>query len=187
MNKPLMVVMLSVLLGVLMSVLWGASHAGAPVAQSPLGELMEAAQGVVTHAVKIEVAKLKPAPANTLQANARHSLLELRGNTIAGFPIDGDVKPIARRQAAAIAEVILNPKHYADILLRCANAGLIGIRFSTGREVAEFAYGQPCGQGFWAMKIKGVVHYEGAVLGDEYGKSFLRQIGEIPQIPDRSP
>ena len=155
----------------LLLILFSVLSSGCTTAQTNLSELLKEANRVVINAIKIEVAKLKPAPADAVRNNALNT-----PDTIAGFPVDGDLKSLPRERAITFAKDILDPKHYADILQRCANTSLIGIRFSSGDEIIEFAYSQPCMQAFWAMKINGVIQFESAVLGPEYGKSILNSL-----------
>lgn len=122
---------------------------------------------IVSKAEKIEIAKLKTATAESTRKN------RFSKNTIAGYPIIGKVATVNKTKMQDIDGVILNPENYANLLQRCENNVLYGIRFSKGTDVAEFAYSQPCMQAQWVVKIKGNIMTYGGVLGPAFSKVIL--------------
>jgi hypothetical protein len=150
-----------------LTVILGVLSSSCATADTDLNKILTAANGVVKNATKVEVAKLKPAPAESVMKNALSA-----PNTIAGFPIKGELKSLSLEKAKAIAQDILNTDHYADIMQRCVNDSLIGIRFTNGKTVVEFAYSQPCQQAFWAMNIDGKLNFASSVLGPDYSKAI---------------
>lgn len=141
---------------------------GCATAATSLAKLIQSASPVVRNATIIEVARLGPATTEQVRASALRD-----ANTIAGFPIQGAVKNVSPDQVKQIQASILNLENYSDLVRRCKNDSLIGIRFRDGKHVVEFAYSQPCMQVFWVMEIDGQVTLEGGVLGPEYGKAIL--------------
>lgn len=151
-----------------LTVFLGVLSSSCATADTDLNKILTAANDVVNKATKVEVAMLKPATAESVMKNALSA-----SNTIAGFPIKGELKPLSSEKAKAIAQDILDPAHYADVMQRCVNHSLIGIRFTNGNTVVEFAYGQPCQQAFWAMNIDGKLNFASSVLGPDYSKAVL--------------
>ncbi len=151
-----------------LTVFLGALSSSCATADTDLNKILTAANDVVNKATKVEVAMLKPATAESVMKNALRA-----PNTIAGFPIKGELKLLSVEKAKAIAQDILNSAHYADIMQRCVNDSLIGIRFTKGNTVVEFAYSQPCQQAFWAMNIDGKLNFASSVLGPDYSKAII--------------
>lgn len=122
---------------------------------------------IVSKADKIEIATLNTATADSTRKN------RFLKNTIAGYPITGEVVTVNMTKVRDINAVILNSENYANLLQRCKNNILYGIRFSKGTDIAEFAYSQPCMQAQWVAKIQGKIMTFGGVLGPDFSKVIL--------------
>lgn len=121
----------------------------------------------IMQADSIEIAKLEIINSDEVNKNQFHQ------NTIAGYPIKGKLSKISMSKAKKLVETILNPDSYANIMQRCKNNKLYGIRFRKGQNLAEFAYSQPCMQVFWLATIDSKSESATGVLGPDYSKAIL--------------
>lgn len=132
-------------------------------------DMFTSLSNIVQQAKQVDVAQLRIVNAESVISNALTS-----SDLIAGYPIQSQTKSLSQDDTKELASIILNPQHYADILQRCVNKSLVGVRFTKNKEIAEFAYGMPCQQAFWAFKVDGKVQFWSAVLGGENGQQLLK-------------
>lgn len=97
---------------------------------------------------------------------------------ILGYPIRGALQPVAPADASRIADLILDDGSYTDLLRRCANDYLVGIRFTKDNERVEFALGMPCEQGFFAFRdAAGAIQGDGKVMLSPQAAEVIRLAG----------
>jgi hypothetical protein len=137
-------------------------------AENKISGLLKEINDTVMQADSIVIAKLRIVSADSVKKN------RFLNNTIAGYPIIGKLSRIEKAKSQNVIAIILNAEHYANLLQRCKNKSMFGIRFHKGQNVAEFVYSQPCMQVIWLANINGKTSSAAAVLGPDYRKAILK-------------
>jgi hypothetical protein len=97
---------------------------------------------------------------------------------ILGYPIQGALQRVAPADASRIADLILDDASYTDLVRRCRNDYLVGIRFTKDNERVEFALGMPCEQGFFAFRdAAGAIQGDGKVMLSPQAAEVIRLCG----------
>lgn len=96
--------------------------------------------------IKVETARLTIVSVDDVEKNI------LSANRIAGYPIAGELSTLAVGDGVDLARIVLDSGNYFEMWKRCANQSMVGIRFSKGDDVVEFALGVPCQLALWAYR-----------------------------------
>lgn len=121
-----------------------------------------------------EMAKLKIMSVAESQQYAHTS-----ADRFSGYPIIGKLKPLEKVKSQQLAKLILDNNNYVfNVLRRCKNHSLYGIRFKQGQKKIELALGIPCNQTIITFKDNEKIKWWGEVLGDKVTKKVLMLLGE---------
>ncbi len=105
-----------------------------------------------------DVVAIVTAPTHVERALLRGPTRQRTGRQIAGHPIQGRARRVARGQAGDVAEVLVAARSYSPVSARaCAaeNATWEGYRFSRGPDVVEVAVGLSCHDVSWVARVGG--------------------------------
>lgn len=128
---------------------------------------------IVRNATQVEAGRMRVIGA--LQAQNAVFSSDTR---ILGYPVHGALQPVPPADASRLADVILDDASYTDLLRRCRNDYLVGVRFTKDNERVEFALGMPCEQGFFAFRdAAGAVQGDGKVMLSPQAAEVIRLAG----------